>query len=630
MSLSTAKFPELRDKRNSLFEQAAKSLDELRLPPIEERQPKKLSYARRRFLKRGQERAELEDLASSSSQIKDYGLERWQNECVRLRDIRVPEDSNLSVEQLRDNIWKAILNGKFKRFQEAFSDPHNFVVPAGFKVSSSGEVTFPKGVDLRNHSVKGCLVSIDRISDELIDSLKLIKFTDRQRRSPLERLRAKADINVINKVKLIWDSAEPVAKRDLRALVIQRPEPELLKQYPDIKRFPTGLHGTILYTREDQSGRVVEENPPLGPARVRPLMVQHFPTIFAAYRRTLHVSEGYKDEQQTLTDINTKLDLLRRRIGSRWVQSATREQKRELLNEVTTVFGEAIETLALVKDRNKTEARELIETVREGLDSLGRPNPLVIQGRRSVAVKNLKLRFDRTLGRASYNERDRGILKGLLQAEALVLQETRKSLSQNAELIHARAPAFNRRLPEQVRVRAGRELLDKLAPYRDSLKEVRIRPFSTYAGLLRVGFNELEQAVTVGNFKQSEQVTAKLLLVTQLCAMNVIVERMKERLVVGSEQLSIDPFLNDLRALRQVFESKFSGTTANPKYEERIEGIKDQLREFYSHLNEIKKTKDTLGEKGPIVRDLKRMLKEINSEFIAWEFVPVEWRRGAN
>src|SRR5690606_12767262 len=111
---------------------------------------------------------------------------------------------------------------------------------------------------------QGCLVSVDRISDEFAEKARLIKFTESERRVPLRRFYAKGAPEVIDRLKLYWDAAEPISERDYRILVLKKPSAEVLGRYPTVKEFPVGIHGTIFYTREDETGRVDSEAPLLG------------------------------------------------------------------------------------------------------------------------------------------------------------------------------------------------------------------------------------------------------------------------------------------------------------------------------------------------------------------------------
>jgi len=629
MTLSTAKFPELRDRSNARLLEVVGVLDELRLPTIDGNNRREIRNAIECSNRGFNKRREIEQLASTAPQRSEYGLSQWNTDFVRLSQVEVPENFPLGVEEFRDKLWRALPNGKFKRFQELFCDPHNFVVPGGFQVDSAGKISFPDELDLKNLSVKGCLVSIDRISDEFAESLGLIKFSDRERKSPFARLKAKGDIKLVNQLKLVWDGAKSLGDRDHRVLVVQKPDDELRARYSNVRRWPAGIHGTVIYTLEDQSGRITRENPPLGPSEVRPLIPQHFSNMFSAYRRTLHVSQGYKNEQEVLVEMNGRLDLLGRRIGQHWRQGASTGQKNQMLEEVIATFTAAIDTLESVKDRNKAEAKALIGKVRDGLDSLGRRNPLVVQGRRSSAVNSLKERFQATLDKASYNERDRGILKGCLSAEGLTLQLTREAINKSGDMVSDNHLVFRPDLAEGIRAKATKLLLDEIVPHRDSLTKVYARPFSTYAGLLRIGAQELEEALIKGNLEASQKAVVRMQMVTKLCAMNVILEGIKEQLVV-SEQLAIDPLLGRIKSVRDVLGSRVLPEVQETEYEEGVDSIRAGLRGLYTRLQELRERKDTLGNQGPVVRELKQLLEDIDPEEVAWELVPRKWKDGAD
>ena len=632
MALTTAHLPDLRERSNNIIGEKQKVQQEIqtRLESLEAdaklpaKDQRALRSAKSAEIKAWVERYNLEKVASTAEQRIGYGIEEWNRDFIRLSQIEAPPDSKFSIQKLRTRVWNALPNGKFKRFQEVFSDPHNFVVPQ-LVITPSGQIHFPGVEDLKNLSVKGCLVSVDRIPDELAESLQLITFEGKERRCPSRRLFAKAHSGIIDRLKQIWDAALPVSSSDDRALLVQRPNKEVSERYPQLKGFPTGIHGAILYTRENEGERIQRKKPLLGPEEVRPLMVQLFPTIFAAYRRTLHVFKGYREEQQRLVEFSERISQTVDTLASRWRVSPDNQTKAELRKELRQTVDDVTIELRKVRNRYKIIVADLLTKVREGKDSLDRDNPLVTCTCLSAAARGLHKRFSETVFQSSFNERDRAHLKARIQADGWVLQQTREKLLENGGSIIASHPVFKTGLTPEARERLVGQALDKIVPYRNMLEKVQIRPFCTYAELLRIGLQELKQGLLDADVTTSQQAIVKLHIITKFSAINVILETMKEQ-IVTSDRVAIDPLDQSLDKLKNVLLKRILPEVHVPEYEERYKSLLNRITPIRESLRQIRERRDTLGKGTPVMKELKKLLEDVSPEQVARELVPESWK----
>lgn len=622
MSLTTASLPRLRAESNAAIVDLEAKLENGALPSRQQR------TITERLQGLFDKRLELETATITKKQRESYGLERWDRDFIRLQDVRVLEGSRLSGDQIRNIIWRMVPNSTFKRFQELFCDPQNFIVPR-FTVDQRGRLAFVREPDWGNLSVHGCLVSVDRIPDEFAEKTKLLQFTPKERRSPLLRYMRKSDIHVIDSLKLLWDSSRPVRSapysedgppgtgKDLRVLAIRRPEATLANQYPNAAPFPIGLHGSVLYTREDFSDRVTRKNPILGPQKVAPLRIQHFPTIYDAHRKTLHARRSYEQEQPALTAIRSDIQALLVELNRDWRRGAPDEVKEALRARVKSTLGEGIKLLEPAVDRRKRNAHDLLALVEDVRDSRGRTNPSVAACRMSYALRDLQERLAETYDKSGFNERDRGILSAALTAEARILSRVRKTLAERTEAVFG---PESRRCPPA-------SAINSLVPDRDSLSSIQYRPFSTFAGLLRVGVAELEKGLRAGQRTKSEEAVVKMYVVTKFFAAKVIVESMKDR-IAGSDTVPVEDLRKHLSDLAKVLTLTILPNVTIRPYQEKFEQLLSGVAGLQSKLDAYSGAEGTMDEKR-FIRSFRKALDAFNPERLAWDLVPARWRQSA-
>jgi len=631
--MQTASINTLRDRSNKEIEKAEAKLSALQEISFERVQngekprasvERKIVDAREKVVLSWENRKEIEEAASVSRQRVAYGLAEWNANFIRLQQIEAPPGCKLTSEQLREAVWKLIPRSIFKTAQEIFSHPHNYVVPA-FTVSSSGQVKFKDQADFTKMSGSACLFSPDRISDRVAENLGLIEFEGEQKRSPKLRFLAKAnDETVIQKLKLILDSASPLAKSDLRVFLVNKPDSRVQERYPGIT-FPTGLHGTILYSREDRSDRVERTAPVLGPLSTTPRELAFFSDILSAVRKTLHARGDYNVEQSTLKVFNFSMQKCARLLGT-WRRSSTQEEKQRIEIKVQNVIDEVAEALSKSVHKDKVLARVSVSKVTGVKDSLGRTNPLITAVRLGQARDALIDRVFETFDKQGYNERDRMLMSTCIATQDFILQKFHHELSVSIEDAIENSPLFKAdRNGNSSRAEVVR-FLEQVVPDRADLKECNARPFSTFAGLLRLSCIDLEAALTSGNKEDAYAAIGKMHDTGKLFAASSLLHSIREDFIMSRKVpvRALVEELNDVREIlaEQIFEENLFSDSKGKIGEllERVEAVKSLLEDELSQQSGKNK-------KG-LYASVKKHLSEINPELVAWELVPAKKRNG--
>lgn len=623
MPLKTASLPELREANTNMVVALTDQLKDASFPYRGEHRT-----AAQRLDRYLEQRVLLENTSSKLLQVEAYGLKAWNAHFVRLAQITAPEHSKLSDAEVREAAWRAVPPGKFKRFQELFCDPHNYVVPR-FTIDRRGNISFLGNPNFSKATVAGCLVSIDRIPDEFCEKVRLAEFTASERRLPVLRFKRKADIAVINRLKRLWDSCDVVSDRDFRVLIIQKPASEAENRYAKTGPFPVGLHGTLLFSSEDPSERVSKRQPPLGPKYSNPKRIAHFVTIYDAYRRTLHVGHGYDVEQNELVPLRTKVEMGRKRIDTEWKRGADQGVKDSVVEQVREALGDGSRTLKGDTNRHKVRAAGLMSKMIDSRDSTGRLNPRATSTVMARSERHIGSRLGEIRVKNNYNQTDEGLLNEIINAEETVLEQFRLVLAKNADAVMLpKRETPTRILVAPVRSLKPAEVMRRLVPDRQALESITARPFSTFAGLLRVGCYELEASLEQRRIQAAEQAVVKLHIVSKLFAANVNIERMKDYLI-DPEVVPVDYLKREVRDVSRILQTQVLKGIHVEEYEKRFQTLARQIDSLGALLDASPGVRASSNDRSEYFKKLKRALDAIVPEKLAWELVPEKWRRAS-
>lgn len=323
----------------------------------------------------------------------------WARSFVRLGTIVNSQETGLEGQKLQRHIWDS-LQGRdvreFKRFQEIFSEPQHFVVPR-FNIApgKGSRVFFEPNARAFCGSVLGTIVVPDRISLNLCEHLNLYQPID-DRGDPWARLLARAELKVIQAVKLIWDASVPFSGSG-RVRLISEPQGRLAERY---SLFTASIDPRAL-------GRILisHEVPGVAGSEWVRRSIQFFQDPHGSMRRALHIESQYEREVGRTRQVEVKLRLLSSRVDVEW-RGANEELRSVLIGESKEAISEALTFLEGSRDGHKQKARELLAAAYSFRDSKDRINPSVVLVRVANAMKALGERLGETHAKGSFVHKD--------------------------------------------------------------------------------------------------------------------------------------------------------------------------------------------------------------------------------
>ena len=574
------------------------------------------AYQRRRVQQLLGDRTDLEDLASTQDQRESYGIEQWHNQFVRLRDLPQHPDSTLEGDRLRQHIWDAMPNSRFKRFQEAFSYPHQFIVPA-FNIGERNSVTFVGHQNFNTMSLEPCLVSADRISEKLAVDLELVEFDENDERRPYQRLQKKAQPEAIARLKKTWESAVPLQQGHHRILTIQPSSAAVNDRYPDTEGPSNATVGTILYTREEENGRqqAQEQND-----RPRQLTVQHFPSAYAAHRKTFHENHAYRREIDQLSQLQDDLRALNGRLDRDWKRDTSETEKGEMRTEAQESITQCRELLSACENKYKVQAHDLLEHINDLQDSSNKTNVGASLAKMVAVINRLQSRFEEMYPKGGFNEQDQMVLEAQIQNHERGIRRYRDNVQRNADVVHDGLQLFNGNglSPDQVDSQS-RGVLRRMHIHPDDLKGIRLRPFTTYAGRLREKHDALDDALHERSLDASQDAVVQMHVIGKFQAMHTCFEHVK-RYIIDGEHLPISrirDFVHHLRELFSTYQVLPDHIVAG--YEGTFQHMRDELERIEQGLEHYAKQDVDVSERTEIYKRLKAYLEQFDIEEMVME-----------
>ncbi|MBN8550937.1 MAG: hypothetical protein J0M12_16610, partial [Deltaproteobacteria bacterium] len=377
------------------------------------------------------------------------------------------------------------------------------------------------------------------------------------------------------------------------------------------------------------SDRVVKKNPLLGPKYPNPRRVAHFVSAYDAYRRTLHVAFGYDSEQAELSALRVGIEGSRKRIDSEWKSGAPKYQVDSVRSQVKESLSTATEALNNGVNRHKVRAVELVARMVDSRDRTGRLNPRATSVVMERAERHLGSRLGEVRAKKSHNNTDESLLNEIINAEEAVLERFRVNLVEKADAVMLpKRESRLRLIVAAMRTKPAAEIMTELAPERAGLEDITARPFSTFAGLLRVGCLELEGALQRRLFKDAERAAVKLHIVTKLFSTNVNIERMKDCLV-NPEFVPVDYMKREILGLRQVLKQHILAGVHVEEYEARFKALARQIDTLDSMLDNRPGLRASASDRKKYFRQVKATLDRIVPERLAWDLVPERWRKAS-
>jgi|GEM_PF-3921688 len=472
--MKTATAGELHDRSNTTFQNLNVQIEARGDKPLTKALTEKVNTW-------GESRIEILRAISGRHQIAEYGAERFAKNFVRMQELHrcgITLSKGMTEGRLRELVWKALPSSPYKRFQELFCEPRNYVVPHFSFTPDGKNVDFGKELERRCKSVASCIVAPHLISDGLVESLGLAMFTEAEQKSTSLRFFRKSKIDVRQGIKERWDSANPLSDRDFRIMVLRKPTmgeaANLAAEYPSANPMPRGLHGSILMSRAAIDNRV--DNKASGliqPRNATPRIAAHYLSAFAALRKTAHQRAGYDVETVELATISAKLRRIGERIGVEWRLGTTKEVKNDLLSSLKKTATEALDIIDGSLEPKKIEIGRRLSHCQDLRDKLKRLNAKSTESHIYISINLVDQRIVEVAHKGGYNETDRSLLSAELRKQIAIIKTATESLRQ--------LPFATRTGSKDVfrlqKVLAANEL---------DLARATLKPLSTFAGIIRL------------------------------------------------------------------------------------------------------------------------------------------------
>ncbi|MCO6432666.1 MAG: hypothetical protein J5J00_17575 [Deltaproteobacteria bacterium] len=559
----------------------------------------------------------------------DFNIRNWRDRFIAIREMELPWGQEKRDATLRAT-WLQLGNSVARRFQELFSRPEQMMVPKrALEEMESPRTDFglarPSTIrSLELYSVLPCIVSADLLPTKLAVSLKLMTVEEGDK--PLDRIAKKADLAVVNGLKVIFDSARPINHRDQwppnnRVLVISEPSDVVRHRYPGVSVPDSSILGGIIYTREINREK---DSIFTGKFQPRRLSAQHFSSAYAARRKTRHEYQEYATEIEEISRLGARLKTMNGTLQSEWKPGVSPQAKENLVAQGRELIAECIEKLRFCENRFKLHALKLMDGITTGedkrgeaafLDSLGRPNVAPIMAKTGAAERALRRRYAEMTKKGGYNEQDHMMIRHkLAEHEEAIESITCKVAAEAERLKHSLQLFSDAPLSERQIANNVQGLMIALGVSVTPLNNVTLRPFKAVAEKLRGTAEELKVALTARDREKAMDACIKIHVIGKLYSLNKTVEEMKDQVVtphhVNLKEMSA--FVGRFHALfseRQLFPERVVPEVENvfEKLEKDLAGLKRALDHYAG--------KDlTLEDRRAMFKRMKEFMKVFDLE----------------
>ncbi len=563
------------------------------------------SRQRRRLVAVLVRREEIEDLASTQWQREAYGIEAWHRDFVRLRDARDHPHCTKTGQKLRQHLWNAIPNSRFRRFQEAFCKPGNFIVPA-FDIDNKNRVTFRGNPDFGTMSLQPCLVSADCISEKLAKDLQLASFSDNTGK-PFDRLKKKADPRVINGLKKIWESLMPLQSGAHRILSIQPPDLPARQTYPDPAVPDPSIVGRIIYTREAENGKEQAGNPDL----FRQQTVMFFRDADSAYRKTIHEKQEYSHEIQKIAGLCTATQDLNLRLDREW-KHATPAGRQQLTQEATDLTSHCIHELRGVENVFKVQAREYMTKIAVRFEASQKPNMSPLLSEMNAARTRFQRRYDDMYRKGGYNQQDHAVLEKHIASHKSRMLAYRKNVQDNFGKLYGFAENTNGSgtTPD------ADTLLLQMNIDPQGLRTLDLQPFTVYVRRFDEKYDRFSAAVRRREFLQAKRILVQMHVIGKFQGVRSCFETMKEQMTY-SDRVPVSRIRDFVHDMREYFETyQVCPDVIVEEYRVPFENMKRALLAIEQALTRYANQDIDVGSRTHLYRMLKEYIEAFDIEYI--------------
>lgn len=335
----------------------------------------------------------LEKLKDTSFQINEYGLERWNNDFIRVSQL--PGGA-------KNERWKKIQGTRFARFQMAFCHPNDWVVHR------------LERTNLDNCSLKGTLVRGDWMNDEFAHDVGFVSDDelDHFKGDPMGRIAMKQ--NLTEHLKALHESTVRIGG-SRRMLRIEPRSERTAKEYANIPEHDASSHGSIVALRENVNG-----------SDDREMIQMYFADSGSMLRKTLHQEHAHIAETEFLETCQTELEGLNLDLDLRYRKGTPEEEKKELWEKSQATIARFNDRLLKCFNQKKTEAAEFLLDASDLEDSTGKRNISRAMTKITGARGRLAKRHPQMKAIEKYNMEDRQTMYAQTRREELTLRRFRR------------------------------------------------------------------------------------------------------------------------------------------------------------------------------------------------------------
>ncbi len=583
MALNVPSFDDLRESNEQALKRAGYFKDPTELNPKQEGRIQALLGARQ----------EIEDFASTQPQREDYGIEQWNQDFVRLRDI--PE------QKIRDAVWTALPNCRFKRFQEAFCYSHQLIVPP-YSIDDRGGVSF-RGINVHTLSLQGCLVSPDRITGTIAESLHLVDDSE-TKGDPLARIRLR-QLECINRLKEVFESAHSVQRGHQRVFVVHEPSDAVASRYENEQPVDQSVLGHILYFR----GRVSGDTNPF-----QQRTVQVFDSAFAADRKTTHEEHEYDAEVTMLASLEQQLDAFNRRLDVEWKRPAARDGLR---SEAQQLLAGAADALGSCENIYKVEAQGMLEAAALLKDTRGRENVSVVMAKTVGAIRRLQSRLTEMMGKGGFNQSDAYAIERAIRRDEERMRSFRSAVAEAPSKMHAFEQLFGDAPLSPSALEASAAGFRRVTHVDFALLDrVQLSPFRQFSVLLAQQEGRLQDALLMRDSHKTEEAFLRMHVIGKFQEIETVFQRIAHEII--NPHISVEHVRDEIAKLRLLFTAyqMLPGHTV-PELVAPYEEMKSRLMVMEQQLNRYAEQHLDRESKTLMYGRLRKYIRSLNIPGVA-------------
>jgi len=432
----------------------------------------------------------LKRIQTKQDQIDAYGAELWNGQFKRLSEIEELPGVFAEGEKLRNELWSKILyHSKFRRFQEAFCKPEDFIIPV--PQVADGKFSYPRSFDFT--SVKGCLADVDTVPTKLLQDLTLLSSEELEGLDDLESVEMK--YSKISALKKAWEAAFKIAPVNSRMLIVHEPDEKVRSAYPDVPDPADEVMGSFLYSRE-------QEREKYDPAKIKKmgktpkkLIVAFYPDAYRAKSKTHKQQRNYeRNEIPLLTTLANDLKTLNEHFDDDWTADATDETKDELMKEAYALIARFEEALKGATGSHKKRILELFATMKVQLEKF-RSSPLM--NSMVTSIETIVSRHRARESKSAHNTVDQDVLTTIIEQQQDNLLRVREAVERGSKRIGTKNLIVfsnaKEATPAVVDATIRGIMRDLRLPRHTA--QVPVRPFRTYVNILNAQSDNVEGAL---------------------------------------------------------------------------------------------------------------------------------------